>query len=365
MSLTSLDLFCGAGGFTAGLSAAGFNVIGAVDSWSVAVANYRKNFTHPVVEADVSTLDAKRLVRLFGDEVRSLDLLVGGPPCQGFSVQRIGQNEDKRNSLILEFARIVHELQPRAFVMENVLGLLGIRGRQIYGQLQHDLKSDGFEVRTARINAAEFGVPQNRRRVFVYGWRSPISALCFPLGDRRAGNFRTVWDAIGDLPSVDTRAGLESPHDPLHRRIRLSDKNLERLKLIPPGKGFESLPPELRVRCHQNGASKIGHRNVYGRLAPDAPAGTITARFDSFTRGKFAHPFEHRNISLREGARLQTFPDTFRFHGTQEQVAALIGNAVPPLLATAVATSFRDQLLGLTIAREDGADRQRALSLSF
>jgi DNA (cytosine-5)-methyltransferase 1 len=105
------------------------------------------------------------------------------------------------------------------------------------------------------------------------------------------------------------------------------------MELIPQGGGFESLPVELRVNCHKNGAAKIGHRYVYGRLSPENPAGTITARFDSFTRGKFAHPYDHRNITLREGARLQTFPDTHFFAGSQEEIAALIGNAVPPLLA--------------------------------
>ena len=102
---------------------------------------------------------------------------------------------------------------------------------------------------------------------------------------------------------------------------------------------MEDLPIQLRVDCHKNGAAKIGHRNVYGRLAPDRPAGTITGRFDSFTRGRFAHPFNDRNITLREGARLQTFPDTFRFSGSQEDIAAQIGNAVPPVLAEALAKS--------------------------
>jgi DNA (cytosine-5)-methyltransferase 1 len=132
--------------------------------------------------------------------------------------------------------------------------------------------------------------------------------------------------------------------DPLHFRTNLSELNLERLRHIPPGGGFEDLPVELRVNCHKNGASKIGHRYVYGRLAPDRPAGTITARFDSFTRGKFAHPLEDRNITLREGARLQTFPDTFRFSGTQEEIAAQVGNAIPPLLATTIARAMSSYL---------------------
>ena len=124
----------------------------------------------------------------------------------------------------------------------------------------------------------------------------------------------------------------------------MSDLNLQRLRLIPPGGGFEDLPVAMRVNAHKNGAERIGHRNVYGRLAPDRPAGTITARFDSFTRGKFAHPFEDRNITLREGARLQTFDDDFVFLGTREEIAALIGNAIPPLLAKAIGLALHSRL---------------------
>src|SRR6185436_18146634 len=125
-----------------------------------------------------------------------------------------------------------------------------------------------------------------------------------------------------------------------HRRTRLSALNLARLQHIPPGGGMEDLPIQLRADCHRDGPDKIGHRKVYGRLDPEAPAATITARFDSFTRGRFAHPFEDRNITLREGARLQTFPDTFAFKGTQEEIAALIGNSVPPRLAKEVGTAL-------------------------
>jgi DNA (cytosine-5)-methyltransferase 1 len=125
---------------------------------------------------------------------------------------------------------------------------------------------------------------------------------------------------------------------------RLSELNRLRLKHISPGGGFEDLPLELRVNCHRAGADVIGHRGVYGRLAPDAPAGTITARFDSFTRGRFAHPYADRNLTMREGARLQGFPDDFIFMGNREEVAAQIGNAVPPPVAEAVARDLAQHL---------------------
>jgi DNA (cytosine-5)-methyltransferase 1 len=185
-------------------------------------------------------------------------------------------------------------------------------------------------------------VPQVRKRFFVVGWSDKASvdfAFLIPSADKRL----TVREAFGSLvePPEDHSP---APGDPLHRRTRMSALNATRLRHIPPGGGFEDLPVALRVNCHKQGAAKIGHRNVYGRLALDEPASTITARFDSFTRGRFAHPSEHRNITLREGARLQGFADEHRFVGTQEEMAALIGNAVPPPLAYAVGCAAFDYL---------------------
>ncbi len=230
------------------------------------------------------------------------------------------------------------------FLMENVPGLLGKRGAPITRRFTARLERAGYEVRYERINAAAYGVPQIRRRVLFYGWlRDRVPDFRLPTGDVSDGAYRSVWSAIGDLssPPLDF---TPLPSDPLHRRMRMSQLNLRRLSMIPPGGGFEHLPRELRVDCHRDGPDRIGHRNVYGRLHPDEPAGTITARFDSFTRGKFAHPYEDRNITLREGARLQTFPDSHTLLGTQEEIAALIGNSVPPLFASKVAVALRNHL---------------------
>ena len=337
MTVNAVDVFCGAGGLSLGMERAGFNLLCAIDSWSVAAATYALNFAHPVLETDVSSLTAEAITRHCGTE--KIDAVVGGPPCQGFSVQRIGSDSDVRNNLVLEFARLVREFDPRMFLMENVPGLVGRRGRQLASVFEVQLTDAGYEVEGRVVNAADYGVPQSRRRVFYYGWRRGEEPFRFPASDCGSRPLRTVWDAIGDLPSPPDDHS-PSPNDPLHRRTRLSRINQERIGLIPPGGGMEDLPVELRVNCHKKGATAIGHRYVYGRLAPDRPAATITARFDSFTRGKFGHPYEHRNITLREGARLQTFPDDFRFAGTQEEIAALIGNAVPPLLAEAIGVAM-------------------------
>jgi DNA (cytosine-5)-methyltransferase 1 len=229
--------------------------------------------------------------------------------------------------------------------MENVPGLLGKRGRDLANAFEHQMVGAGYTVEAAIVNAAEYGVPQIRRRVIYYGWRLDQRRFQLPRSLHTDATFLTVWDAIGDLPSPPTD-GSPDPTDDLHRRTRLSSLNQRRIAAIPPGGGMEDLPVELRVDCHKNGAERIGHRYVYGRMAADEPAATITARFDSFTRGKFGHPTEPRNITLREGARLQTFPDEFQFVGTQEDIAAQIGNAVPPALANALGTEIRKWLDG-------------------
>ncbi|MEL7739068.1 DNA cytosine methyltransferase [Citromicrobium bathyomarinum] len=332
MTFTALDLFCGAGGLSRGLADAGLSVVGAVDSWEPAIRSYRENFEHQVWQADVGKLNAAELSKM--GLAGPIDLVVGGPPCQGFSIQRIGADTDGRNDLIGSFARTVISLHPKLFIMENVPGLLGHRGREHLRRFEALLAHAGYETTQRILDASDFGVPQMRKRVFVVGWPKSIGVR-FEYPEPISSDPRTVRDAIGDLtePPHDFKP---MPGDRLHRRMKLSEVNLRRLKHIPPGGGFEDLPVELRVDCHKAGAARIGHRNVYGRLAFDRPASTITARFDSFTRGRFAHPEQDRNITLREGARLQGFPDSHAFLGTQEEVAALIGNSVPPPLGKAM-----------------------------
>jgi len=343
MTLRAIDLFAGAGGLSRGLNDAGFEIVAAAENWRPAIRSYSENFPrHLVIDDDLGHSTSELLKTL--KSVSPIDLLVGGPPCQGFSIQRIGNDHDDRNTLIYAFADIVAELRPRMFLMENVPGLLGHRGRNIAQQFMRRVANSGYDLETSVVDAASFGVPQIRRRVIFVGWlRELLPRFDFPEPILQEGEYRTVDQAIGDLPPPPDDYSA-SPSDPLHRKMKLSPLNVERLRLIPPGGGFESLPVRLRVNCHKAGADRIGHRAVYGRLDGNRPANTITARFDSFTRGRFAHPRQDRNITLREGARLQSFPDDHIFYGTQEEIAAQIGNAVPPLLAVRLATSLRDNL---------------------
>ncbi len=342
MKPTAIDLFCGAGGLTRGLVSEGFDVRAAFDNWAPAVRSYRLNFpSHPCFQDDVANINTERLAAL---GLMDVDLVAGGPPCQGFSAQRIGANEDHRNELVHAFGQVVINVRARMFIMENVRGLLGGRGRATVSRFVAEMEAAGYQVTHRVLDAAEYGVPQNRLRVFFVGRRRDTTD-CFTFPVPTVVRWRTVAEALADLPKLPADH-VPFPGDPLHRRSRLSELNQRRIALIPPGGGFEDLPVDLRVACHKNGAARIGHRAVYGRLHPDRPAGTITARFDSFTRGRFGHPAEPRNLTLREGARLQSFPDDHQFVGTQEEIAAQIGNAVPPLLAKAVARSAREALKG-------------------
>ena len=363
-AITAVDLFSGAGGLSLGLAEAGFSFVQAAELWAPAIKTYRCAFpNHPLLAADLGEIDQSTFLSATRLGPGDVDLVAGGPPCQGFSVQRIGSDRDERNHLVLRFGELVNWLRPKMFLMENVPGLLGKRGRVLASAFSEFIQSHGYDVTSCVIDAADYGVPQRRRRVIICGWlRNQMQPFAIPEGTLNGNEHVAVRDAIGDLPLPPDDYSPQA-EDPLHRRMRLSHLNQTRLALIPPGGGFENLPVELRADCHKNGSSRVGHRNVYGRLHPDRPAATITARFDSFTRGQFAHPSQDRNISLREGARLQTFPDSHPFFGTQEEIAALIGNAVPPKLAQALGAALHRHLSGDASSEAAGVQLPLAVDL--
>jgi DNA (cytosine-5)-methyltransferase 1 len=347
--ITAIDLFCGAGGFSLGLEKAGIEVLAAFDCWGKALETYKENFSHPAFNMDLSKVSSKDVLDSVHKTPGEIDILVGGPPCQGFSIQRIGDDSDERNNLILKFGKLVRGIKPQLFLMENVPGLLGKRGKELFNLLLSDLSSEGYNLHYKTINAADYGAPQIRRRVVLAGWISNENPFELPPPTHPGeNNYISVSEALGDLPSPPVK--IDSSGDRLHRRTKLSPLNLKRMEAIPPGGGMMDLPDELKVNCHKSGAAKIGHRYVYGRLHPNEPAPTITARFDSFTRGKFGHYSEARNITLREGARLQTFPDDFTFIGNQEQVAAQIGNAVPFKVALALSFAAKNFIMSKKLA---------------
>jgi DNA (cytosine-5)-methyltransferase 1 len=340
MRFTCVDSFSGAGGLSLGLSNAGFEILLSFDIDKLCIDTIRSNpkyFKHPALCEDIKNMLDGRLLETIGLKRNELFLLAGGPPCQGFSVQRIGEDADSRNELVLLYSELIDEVRPLFFIMENVSGIQGKRGKAILSEAIQKMDSIGYRVHKKLIDAKDYGVPQRRKRIILVGERADVGAnYSFPdPSDTR----KTVRDAIEFLPKPPEDGGPH-PDYPLHRRDRLSEKNLQRIKTLRQGQGRDYLPKELLADCHKIDSAIIGHRNVYGRMAWDEVAPTITARFDSFTRGQFGHPEQMRSISLCEGALLQTFPLDFAFKGSKIEIARQIGNAVPPRLAEALGKSI-------------------------
>lgn len=340
MKYTCIDSFCGAGGLGLGLERAGFDILLSFDIDQTCINTINANsrlFHHQAVQADIAEMLGGNLLKRCNLKRGELFLLAGGPPCQGFSVQRRGSDTDVRNELVLKYGQLIDELFPCYFVMENVSGLGGKRGKTILEQLIEQVESTGYTVHVKLLDAQEYGVPQRRKRYIIVGERNDMrSSYQYP--ETSAARI-TVRDVIGSLPTPPDD-GSDHPDIPWHRRDRLSELNLKRINALKEGQGRDDLPPDLLADCHKIASDVIGYRNVYGRMAWDDVAPTITARFDSFTRGKFGHPDQPRSVSLREGALLQTFPMDFIFTGNKVDVARQIGNAVPPVLAEKIGRSI-------------------------
>jgi len=226
-------------------------------------------------------------------------------------------------------------------IMENVPGVLGSRGRLHMKDVTQLCLDHGYELTSSVVDAAMFGVPQHRRRAVIVAW-DPSNAKSFDFAAMKPRDFNmTVRDAIGDLPQPPDNF-TEHPSFANHARVRMSALNIERIGYVPQGGGRLDIPEHLWLPCHRENSHR--HLDVYGRLMWDQSSGTITAMFDNFTRGRFAHPSENRNITNREGARLQSFPDWYVFSGPKKEVARQIGNAVPPMLARAIGNAVMAQL---------------------
>ncbi|MEM9611618.1 MAG: DNA cytosine methyltransferase [Actinomycetota bacterium] len=330
---TVIDAFCGAGGLSEGLAESGFETRLGFDLDGAAIETYRSNVGSHGIQLDVCETTASDLTRTARVEKGDLDLLAGGPPCQGFSKQKRGAHlGDRRNALVLEFLRLVEELEPKTFLMENVPMLAQVRGKKLVEQFS-DLSS--YRMHGDYYKAADFGVAQTRQRFVLVGVRKDLRSD-FSVPSSKVDTWRTVKEAIGDLPEPPID-GSEHPDFANHYRTRPSAANLERISHVPPGGGWQDIPFELRLPCHQRvDTSRGGWPDVYGRLEWDGQCPTITGGFDSFSRGRFAHPESDRAITPREAARLQGFPDEYVFHGNKHEVRHQIGNAVPPPLAAAL-----------------------------
>lgn len=352
-----IDLFCGAGGLSLGFSQSfghNFETVWANDFNQYAANTYNKNFGNHCVVGDIIELLANPHI-----EIPHADIVIGGPPCQGFSLLNKKRNGDKRRTLWQPFMEVVKRSDAEIFVMENVPQLLN---SEEFAEIEKRATELGFyPLAKAKLCAADYGVPQIRFRAFIIGCRFADPHMCFPplkthynpatvsTGQLTTKNgytentkpWRTVRDAIWDLPApvgTEIRSDIPSPLDlqfgrtptmiSLRRYQAIPEEGMNRFDL-------QRLAPEITPECWKN--KKSGGTDLFGRLWWDKPSVTIRTEFFKPEKGRYLHPEQHRPITHREAARIQSFPDSFQFLGSKIEIARQIGNAVPPLLASAVA----------------------------
>lgn len=363
-NLQAIDLFAGAGGLSEGFRQAGFSILAANEFDPHAAETFKK--THPearFLEGPIQNYTAQDFLSAANLKQGELDCLVGGPPCQAFSVYNHQRGtHDERSGLFREYLRIVEGILPRWVVMENVTGMTSVEDGWAIKEIVQGLKSIGYDQLEYRIlNAEEYGVPQERRRLFFIANRVGIPIVWpTPTRDGITNPFVTVEEAISDLPVIDNGEGSE---DGLPYRVaksaacsyqqylrngaervlnhvapKLSDVNLQRMKHIPQGGSWRSIPVELLPAGMQR-AKRSDHTKRYGRLHPQGLSSTILTKCDIHW-GAYIHPHTDRTITVREAARLQSFPDEYVFHGPRTEQYRQVGNAVPPLLAKAVAEAI-------------------------
>jgi DNA (cytosine-5)-methyltransferase 1 len=373
MNPKAISLFCGAGGCSLGFEKADYDIIFATDIDKAALETYKKNFpTTRILAADINQIDFDKLLNDLNISVGELDFLIGGPPCQGFSTAGLRFWDDPRNTLLKSYVNTLDKIKPKWFLMENVEGLLTAdNGNYLYEATKAFIDL-GYKVRVEKVYAHEYGIPQRRKRVFVIGNRlgigfdlpeptlrvngkifrnsditlkHTISGLPEPTkGSKQVSNYPTApiseWDE-------QLRNGAKFVTD--HFVVYLTNIQLERIRLLKQGQTMKDLPLELQHESFQRRANRRvqdgtpsekrgGAPSGIKRLVYDEPSLTITG---ASTR-EFIHPVQDRPLTIRESARIQTFPDSFVFEGSDSEKIQQIGNAIPPLLARIFAEHIKN-----------------------
>lgn len=336
------DFFSGCGGTSAGFRDAGLDIVLGLDFDVDAAQTYRSNFPGTMfIEDDIRALDVEVLTPFLSQRDAPI-LFCGCAPCQPFSKQnRQRVPADPRKNLLGEFGRFVSHWLPDYVFIENVPGMQKLSNRTgPLASFTRLLKKLGYQFDLQTLPALWFGVPQTRERLVLLA--SKGDRIDLPSATHGPGRnpYATVQDWIGDLPPL--AAGEIDKQDPNHRAADLSPLNLERIASTPEGGGREHWPARLLLDCHRDHS---GHTDVYGRLAWGRPAAGLTTRCISYSNGRFGHPDQNRAISVREAARLQTFPRNFIFTGSMASQAKQIGNAVPPLMAKCIGVAVKQHFL--------------------
>lgn len=388
--LTAIDLFAGAGGFSLAAHQLGFDILAAVEFDSKAAETYRINLVERlgaeahVFNQDINEVDIRGFMKYRNIKPGELDLLLGGPPCQGFSTHRIKDAgaSDPRNKLLMRYFDFVRELRPKAFLVENVPGLLWKRHEKHLNKFMMLAKEHNYKVIANApivLNAKNYGVPQNRKRVFIFAVREDLASqdFCFPPqathfspSQKKVPHWKTSSSIFEPIPrnlyekywqdyfKVKTKltkrecfellGSLEfgeviTKDDPCNIHMQPTEKMVERFSDTPLNGSREDAGKKHELKCHSGNYK--GHKDVYGRILIHLPSNTMTTGCNNPSKGRFVHPWLNHGITLRHAARLQSFPDDYVFLGSTTEQARQIGNAVPLNLGAALINNIKNSLL--------------------
>ncbi|EGR1418771.1 DNA cytosine methyltransferase [Vibrio cholerae] len=378
--MSVIDLFAGAGGFSLAAHQAGLDVLAAIELDEFAAQTYKKNIIErlnqktKLINDDILKIEPSKIRKDLGIKKGQLQLILGGPPCQGFSSHRIKDAgvDDPRNELLLRYYDFVDEFQPKAFLVENVAGLFWKKHASYLEKFKQLAQDNGYIIHFCNtLNAKDYGVPQTRKRAFILGVRDDINRekIVFPpapnffnpnsreVKEQEAKPWKTastVFEALTPelieqyiekhfrphtkLSDDEARTLLQSlesgepvdKDDPCNVHMKPTEKMQRRFKSTRLNGSRMDADPEFELACHANGYG--GHKDVYGRVNIHTPSNTITTGCNNPSKGRFVHPWKDHGITLRHAARLQTFPDDFIFIGSSTNQAKQIGNAIPPKL---------------------------------
>lgn len=335
-----LDLFCGCGGMSWGLSKGGFKIVGGVDIWNIALDTYKRNHPKAIIfNQDISQIAPDDLLNKMNIDSKTIDVLVGGPPCQGFSKNTPASwrfLEDPRNQLYKAFLSFVERINPKIVIIENVAEIYNAFGGVVREEIINALQRYGYLVNVKIIDMSKYGIPQKRRRCFFFASRCGYPSFPYEKECKLS-----AWEAISDLPVINQGEGHDGmpytvmPINSFQEHMRknsncvnnhianvLKPLQTKRISSIGPGQALKDMPKEIQV--------KSGYSGAYGRLDFETVAPTITRWVFHIGSGRYAHPRENRGITMREAARIQSFSDDFYFLGNRINQAGQIGNAVPP-----------------------------------
>lgn len=351
MTLNVIDLFCGCGGLSYGFIQAGYDVILGLDNDNAALNTFQKNHNNSIAK-NINLADEDiclQIKNLIGN--KSIDIIVGGPPCQGFSLTGPRNFYDKRNQLYFAMVNTVREFQPKAFVIENVTGMATLYGGEIKNKIIECFTELGYNVNVQILCSADYGVPQIRKRLVFVGLKNDFGEFSFPEETNTPDNYISCEDALSDLPSLENDLGEEISHyqiKPLSKYQKIMRQNAKKLynhvatnhteevknviALVPEGGNYKDLPPGV-------GASRK-FNEAWTRYHSKKPSRTI----DTGHRNHFHYKY-NRVPTVRENARLQSFPDDFIFYGTKTQQNRQVGNAVPPLLGYNIAKQIKKHIM--------------------